>query len=77
LTTSVLLHKYNFFYIRGHYGKDAEVRASRAQVVSEVLGRKVTRGQLSEAFDRVSDRLNWKKPIDRVVSIADASTLGP
>lgn len=51
---------------------DAEVRASRAQVVSEVFGRKVTRGQLSEAFDRVSDPLNWKNPIDRVVSIADA-----
>lgn len=50
----------------------AEVAASNAQVVARVLGRDVTRGELSTAFDRIADRSNWKNPIDRVLDLNDA-----
>lgn len=43
---------------------------SDAQVVAQVFGLDVTRGQLSLAFDQVADKANWKNPIDRVVRIA-------
>lgn len=44
---------------------------SRAQIVGEVMGRAVTRGELSKAFDRVTNTSNWKMPIDAVVDLND------
>lgn len=41
------------------------------QVVSTVMGNKVTRGELSEAFSRVQDKKNWKNPISAVVALTD------
>jgi hypothetical protein len=43
----------------------------RNQVVGKVLGRDVTRGQLSVAFDAVADKANWKNPIDATVDLDD------
>ena len=37
---------------------------NRARVVSEVNGKPVTHGELSDAFDLVADPENWKNPID-------------
>src|SRR5262245_44728559 len=48
----------------------AEIAASLAQVVAEVNGRKVTRGELRDAFDRVADKANWKNPVDAVIDIS-------
>jgi hypothetical protein len=42
-----------------------------AQVVGVVLGKAVTRGELSTAFDRVASKENWKFPIDTVVDCND------
>lgn len=39
------------------------IAESNAQVVATIEGRPVTRGELSEAFDWVADRSNWKNPI--------------
>jgi hypothetical protein len=41
----------------------------RNQIVAKVLGRDVTRGELSEAFDKVADKANWKMPIDATVGL--------
>jgi hypothetical protein len=38
-------------------------------VVGEVMGKPVTQGELSLAFDAVANRANWKNPIDAVVSL--------
>ena len=40
-------------------------------VVATVMGKPVTQGQLSEAFDRVADKANWKNKIDAVVDLND------
>src|SRR5262245_2846710 len=40
-------------------------------VVATVMGKPVTRGELSTAFDRVAAKGNWKNPINTVVEIAN------
>jgi hypothetical protein len=42
------------------------------QVVAKVLGKDVTRGALTLAFNRVCDIFNWKRPIDQVIELNDA-----
>lgn len=37
---------------------------SNAQVVAQIAGKPVTRGELSAAFDLVANKANWKLPID-------------
>jgi len=41
------------------------------QVVARILGVDVTRNALSQAFDSVANKTNWKLPIDAVVTIND------
>lgn len=56
-----------------------EIETSNAQVVAQIAGRDVTRGQLSSAFDRVlpdregslASKSNWKLPICHVLLIED------
>src|SRR5262245_62353638 len=43
--------------------RTAELELQRSWIVAEVLGRKVTHGELSDAFERVKPRPNWKMPI--------------
>jgi hypothetical protein len=43
----------------------------RNDVVANVLGHDVTRGQLEGAFRRVADQADWKNPIDAVVDLND------
>lgn len=52
-----------------------EVNDANAQVVTRILGRLVTRGELSKAFDKVADQANWKNPISCVVEIEDDAEL--
>lgn len=40
---------------------------SMNEIVAEVFGKNRTRRELSEAFDLVKDRENWKNPIDCVL----------
>lgn len=40
-----------------------------AQVVAKINGRDVTRGELRQAFERVSHPNNWKLGINRVVDL--------
>lgn len=40
------------------------------QVVAQILGRDVTRGDLAKAFARVEPRDNWKNPIDAEVVLS-------
>jgi hypothetical protein len=40
---------------------DAKIEA---QPLAEIFGRKVTKAELSKAFDLVANRKNWKNPID-------------
>jgi hypothetical protein len=42
---------------------------SQAQVVAQVCGKPVTRGELSAAFDLVANRDNWKMPIDCTIQL--------
>lgn len=55
---------------------DAELRRihieTATQVVAEDDGRPVTRAELSDLFDRVADRANWKNRIDAEVVLAPA-----
>lgn len=48
-----------------------EVAESNAQIVGNVMGRVVTRGELSQAFGQVANKANWKLPIDAVVDCDD------
>jgi hypothetical protein len=41
-----------------------------AQVVAEVCGRRVTRGELSAAFDKVRNSAHWKNRIDAKVRVS-------
>jgi hypothetical protein len=41
-----------------------------AQVVAEVCGRRVTRGELSAAFDKVRNSEHWKNRIDAKVRVS-------
>lgn len=45
-----------------------------AQIVAQVNGRDVTRGELCIAFDAVANRDNWKLPVDKTVDL-DSYTL--
>ena len=45
----------------------AEALEFSKMVVATVMGKAVTQGQLSAAFDRVADKANWKNPINAVV----------
>jgi hypothetical protein len=38
-------------------------------VVATVMGREVTHGELSMAFDAVADKAHWKNPINAVVDL--------
>jgi hypothetical protein len=49
------------------------VAESYAQVVAQVNGRAVTRGELKIAFDAVANKANWKMPVDATVNL-DAHT---
>lgn len=42
------------------------------QIVANINGRDVTRGELSTAFDLVADRSNWKNPISALVNLTDS-----
>jgi hypothetical protein len=46
-----------------------EKAESEAQVVANVMGRIVTRGELSKAFDAVANKANWKLPINASVDL--------
>jgi hypothetical protein len=52
---------------------DEERRASRAQVVANVAGEPVTRGDLSDAFDHVADKSNWKLPVRATIDTRKVS----
>lgn len=52
-----------------------QVHELDAMVVARILGRDVTRGELSAAFDRVASRVNWKDGIDVVVDVANDAEL--
>ena len=41
------------------------------QVCARVLGRDVTRAELTAQFDRVQNAQNWKAPIDALVVLKD------
>lgn len=46
------------------------------QVVAQVCGRDVTRAEMSKAFDRVANTVNWKNPINATVTVeSDAELL--
>lgn len=47
----------------------AEIESGNQQIVAKINGRNITRGQLSFWFDRVSEKDNWKNPIDAEVYI--------
>lgn len=47
------------------------VAESNAQIVGQVMGRDVTRGELSEAFKLVADKSNWKNRIDALVVLTE------
>jgi len=47
----------------------AEIAAMNKMVVANVNGRAVTRGELSAAFDRVANKVNWKLPINTVITV--------
>jgi hypothetical protein len=47
-----------------------EIAESNAQVVGQVQGQPVTRGELSLAFARVQNRTNWKLAVDATVTLA-------
>lgn len=54
------------------YNSDVTIAAALANVqVGTVLGKAVTRGELSQAFDLVANRDNWKMPIDATVWLDD------
>lgn len=42
----------------------SEIDFAMCQIVGEVNGEPVSRGELKEAFDLVADPENWKNPID-------------
>ncbi len=46
-----------------------QVHELDAMVVAQIMGRDVTRGELSAAFDRVANRSNWKGEIDAIVDV--------
>ena len=46
---------------------------SQAQVVGQVNGRAVTRGELEVAFNAVANKANWKYPVNATVDL-DAYT---
>ena len=43
--------------------RTAELELQRSWIAAEVLGQKVTVGDLSDAFDRVKPKPNWEMPI--------------
>lgn len=43
--------------------RTAELELQRSWIVAEVLGEKVTWGELHDAFERVKPSPNWKAPI--------------
>lgn len=43
--------------------RTAELELQRSWIVAEVLGQKVTWGELYDAFERVKPSPNWKAPI--------------
>ena len=45
----------------------ADLNAANLQVVTQVNGRNVTRGELQEAFNRVVPLDNWKNRIDATI----------
>lgn len=44
---------------------------ANAQVVEQIDGQPVTRGELNAAFALVENKENWKLPIDALVTIQD------
>lgn len=48
------------------------IAEAEAQVVAEVAGKPVSRGQLKEVFAKVCDPKNWKLPINAIVALAPA-----
>jgi dTDP-4-dehydrorhamnose reductase len=52
-----------------------EAAESMAQVVAEVLGSPVTRGELNEAFKKVEPKPHWKAPINAIVHVANEREL--
>lgn len=44
---------------------------SNAQIVANVNGRAVTRGELSEAFKKVQPKGHWKNAIDATLPLAE------
>ncbi len=49
---------------RSHVAHQLDIERANAEIVAEVNGRKVTRGELKLAFELVEDDKNWKNPID-------------
>ncbi len=48
----------------------------QAQVCAKILGRDVTRAELSKAFDQVKNPTNWKMPVDaRIPLVSDFDLL--
>jgi hypothetical protein len=48
--------------------QDLENKISKA-VVAEIMGKPVTRAELSAALDIVADKTDWKNPINTVVDL--------
>jgi hypothetical protein len=39
-------------------------------VVATIMGKSVTQGELSDAFDKVTNKANWKLPIKKTVVLS-------
>lgn len=55
----------------GNRGWRKKMEDFSKQVVAKVLGRDVTQGELSQAFDKVSPKDHWKNPIDAQVVLSN------
>ena len=49
----------------------AELNEFSKTVVTRILGRDVTQGELARAFDKVAPASHWKNPIDALVVISN------
>lgn len=50
----------------------AELDAARAEVVDRIGDFTFTRGEITDAFNLVADKANWKNPINAVVEFRSA-----
>ncbi len=53
----------------------AGIADTYAQVVDQIDGRPVTRGELDIAFRKVENLNNWKLPVDRIVRLEEGESI--